>query len=95
MVGRVEFEWDTAKSEKNDAERGLPFRLATLLFQNPVLRLVDDRQDYGEVRIKAISLVGGHALHCVYTDRGGVRRIISLRHANRRERDAYRATFGD
>jgi uncharacterized DUF497 family protein len=31
-------------------------------------------------------------LHCVYTQRGEVRRIISLRYANRKERDAYRAT---
>jgi len=95
MIKRVEFEWDAAKSGKNETERGLPFRLAVLLFRNPVLRRVDDRRDYGEVRIKAIGVVGDHTLHCVYTDRGGVRRVISLRHANRRERDAYRATFGD
>ena len=95
MVEQVEFEWDAAKSEKNEAERGLPFRLAILLFQSPVLRRVDDRQDYGEVRIKAIGVVGDRILHCVYTDRGRVRRVISLRDANRRERDAYRATFGD
>ena len=91
----MEFAWDAAKSAKNKAERGLPFQLAILLFRRPVLRCVDDRQDYGEVRIKAIGLVGDRALHCVYTDRGEVRRIISLRHANRRERDDDRATFGD
>lgn len=91
----MQFEWDEAKSAKNEEERGLPFHLALLLFRGPVLRRVDDRQDYGEVRVKAIGAVGGHVLHCVYTDRAGVRRVISLRHANRRERDAYRATFGD
>lgn len=73
----------------------MPFRLAILLFRSPLLRRVDDRQDYGEVRIKAIGVVGDHILHCVYTDRGAVCRVISLRYANRRERDAYRATFGD
>ncbi len=31
---------------------------------------------------------------CVYTDRGSVRRIISLRRAKRRERNAYRAGEG-
>ena len=86
----MEFEWDTAKSKKNEAERGLPFRLAILLFQGPLLRRVDDRQDYGEVRIKAIGVVGDYILHCVYTDRGGVRRVISLRQANRRERSSRR-----
>lgn len=95
MVEWVEFEWDAAKIEKNKAERGLPFRLALLLFRSPVLRRVDDRQDYGEVRVKAIGVVEDRTPHCAYTDRGGVRRVISLRHANRRERDAYRATFGN
>ena len=91
----VEFAWDAAKSAKNKAERGLPFQLAVLLFRRPVLQCVDDRRNDGEVRIKAIGLVGDRILHCVYTDRGEVRRIISLRQANRRERDGYRATFGD
>jgi uncharacterized DUF497 family protein len=31
-------------------------------------------------------------LHCVYIQRGEVRRIISLLYANRKERDAHRAT---
>ena len=44
--------------------------------------------------MQAIGMVGGLILLCVYTDRGTVRRIISLRHANRRERDAYRAGEG-
>ena len=95
MVERVEFEWDAAKGDKNESERGLPFRLAILLFRSPMLRRVDDRRDYGEVRTKAIGVVGDHILHCVYTGRGGVCRVISLRHANKRERDAYRATFGN
>jgi uncharacterized DUF497 family protein len=38
-------------------------------------------------------MVGGVTLHCVYTRRGEVLRIISLRYANRKERDAYRATY--
>ena len=95
MIEGVEFEWDADKSEKNEAERGLPFRFAVLLFRNPVLRRVDNRHDYGEVRVKVIGVVGDRTLHCVFTDRGGVRRIISLRFANRRERNAYRSTFGD
>jgi len=89
----MDFEWDRAKSAKNDAERGLPFDLAVLLFDTPVLQRVDDRRQYGETRSRAIGVVGSVILHCVYTDRGETRRIISLRYANRRERDAYRATY--
>lgn len=89
----MEFAWDLAKSAKNAALRGLPFALAALLFDSPVIQRVDDRRDYGEIRIRAIGIVGGAMLHCVYADRGEVRRIISLRYADRKERDAYRATY--
>jgi uncharacterized protein len=87
----MEFEWDAAKSARNETERGLPFELATLMFDGWVMEYRDERRDYGETRIRAIGAVGGAILHCAYTRRGGVRRIISLRYANRKERDGYRA----
>jgi uncharacterized protein len=86
------FEWDRAKSDRNESERGLPFELAVLLFDGLTIERVDERRHYGETRIRAIGVVGNMTLHCVYTQRGEVRRIISLRYANRKERDAYRAT---
>ena len=85
------FDWDAAKSERNHRDRDLPFELVALLFQSPVHQWEDTRRDYGERRIRAVGIAGSLILHCVYTDRDGVRRIISLRRANRNERDAYRA----
>ena len=85
------FEWDQAKSDRNLAERGLPFDLAMAMFDGPTLEMVDAQRDYGEMRVKAIGVVRGLCLVCVYTDRPDCRRIISLRLANRRERDGYRA----
>jgi uncharacterized protein len=67
--------------------------LRFFMFDGPVIERVDDRWSYGELRIRALGTVGGVTLHCVYTQRGRVRRIISLRYANRKERDAYRATY--
>ena len=89
----MDFEWDRAKSERNESERGLPFELAALLCVGPTMEYVDERRHYGETRIRAIGVVGNMTPHCVYTQRGEVRRIISLRCANRKERDAYRATY--
>jgi uncharacterized protein len=89
----MDFEWDRAKSERNAAERGLSFELAVFLFDGPTIEHVDDRRQYGEPRVRAIGVVGGVMLHCVYTQRREVRRIISLRYASRKERDAYRATY--
>jgi hypothetical protein len=88
----MDLEWDRAKSERNERERGLSFELAALLFDGPTIERVDERGNYRETRVRAIGVVGGVMLHCVYTQRGEMRRIISLRYANRKERDVYRAT---
>jgi uncharacterized DUF497 family protein len=87
------FEWDAVKSVRNAQARGLAFDIAMALFDAPTLESPDRRRDYGEQRVKAIGSVTGQVLVCVYTDRDAVRRIISLRAANRRERDAYRAAY--
>ena len=91
------FEWDDAKSLRNLHDRRLPFEIATALWDGPTLEIEDRRHDYGEVRIKAIGRVRGFVMVCVYTDRQTekdlVRRIISLRLAQRKERDGYRAAY--
>ncbi len=87
------FEWDEAKSEANLRERGFDFAYAALIFDGPTLEWDDVRQDYGERRIQAIGKVDQDVLFVVYTWRSAVRRIISARLANRRERDAYREAF--
>jgi len=87
------FEWDETKSLANAKTRGLPFEIATALFDGPTLESPHRRRDHGERRVKAIGRAAGQVLVCMYTDRSVVRRIISLRVANRRERDAYRAAY--
>jgi uncharacterized protein len=87
------FEWDEEKSARNPRQRGLPFAIATAIFDGPTLEQTDRRRDYGELRIKATGEVEGRVLVCVYTDRGDYRRIISLRAAKRKERDAYHQAF--
>ncbi|HTQ15570.1 MAG TPA: BrnT family toxin [Rhizomicrobium sp.] len=89
----MDFEWDAAKSAKNLRERGLPFDAGMALFDGPTLEARDGRLDYGETRIKAIGIVYAVVLVCVYSDRGEARRIISLRVASRKERNAYRAAY--
>ncbi len=87
------FEWDETKSLDNGKTRGLPFEIAMVLFDGPTLESPDRRRDYGERPIKAIGRAAGQVLVCVYTDCSAARRIISLRVANRRERDVYRAAY--
>lgn len=81
----MQFEWDEAKHRQNLAQRGIGFDDGAMIFASEVVEHVDDRRDYGELRIRAIGMSGDGLLHLVYTRRGDVRRIISVRRANRKE----------
>ena len=93
----MDFGWDPQKSERNARERGLPFDIATALFDGNTIEFDDRRRDYGEQRIIAYGEVAGRVLVCVYTWRGAAdmpaRWIISLRKANLGESNAYRTAF--
>jgi len=75
--------FDPTKDSTNFHKHGLS------LSEAKFLDWVDNRKDYGEIRI--VSLVPmKHRLYCVvYVDTKVSRRIISLRKANNREIDRY------
>jgi uncharacterized DUF497 family protein len=87
----MRFDWDPAKHESNQRKRGFGFDIAALVFEGDTIELPDDPQDYGETRLRAIGEAGGVVLHVMFTDRGGVWRIISDRPANRKERSRWQA----
>ncbi len=90
MVGRREFEWNDAKAGSNLAKHGVPFRYATRVFLDPRLVEFDaSREVDGEARRKAVGLIDGKLFIVVYTNRGGVYRIISARRTNAKEERAY------
>lgn len=82
----MQFDWHDAKHERNRRERGFGFDFAARIFAGRVLLRVDDRRDYGEVRVKAIGEAAGIVLVVIFTDRGDLRWIISARRANAKER---------
>jgi uncharacterized protein len=87
----MEFEWDEAKSEWTYRQRGFGFDYVARMFDGPVLEAVDARRVYGEVRVQAIGQVGNDILFVTYTDRDGIRRIISARRASRKERNLWQS----
>ena len=93
----MRFDWDQEKSERNLADREFDVAYATLICAGPTMERIDTRQDYGGVRRIALGIADGVPLTVVYTDRAEagevVRRIISARVSNRRERQAYRKVF--
>ncbi len=86
----VDITFDPRKREITLAMRGLDFADAADVLAGQTFRFVDDRADYGEVRMIAVGLLKGRMVVLVYTDRPTGRHIISMRKANAREQDRYR-----
>ena len=84
---RIEF--DPTKDAGNQAKHGVPLAWAGELDWEAALVWVDERFEYGESRMIALA-PKTETLYCVaFVDRGEVRRVISLRRANRREVKHY------
>lgn len=84
---RIEF--DPAKDAVNQAKHGVSLALASELDWEAALAWIDDRFDYDELRMIALAPKTHTLYYVAFVDRGEVRRIISLRRANRREVKHY------
>jgi uncharacterized DUF497 family protein len=92
----MRFAWDSNKNRRNRRVHGIDFADAARIFEGSTYEVVDDREDYGEVRILAFGQIGNMIVAVVYTDRNGdERRIISARKARSHEiRVYYQEVFG-
>jgi uncharacterized DUF497 family protein len=75
----MEIEFDPAKRIRTLKDRELDFLDAPRLFARRSLTVIDDRTDYGEERFVSYGFIDAVAVALVWTDRGGVMRIISMR----------------
>ena len=90
----MNFNWDRRKNRTNLARHGITFEDAIRIVEGPTLEKVDDRFDYGEIRVYAIGVVSGLEITLIYTDVSETeRRIISAWRAERHERKAYWQTL--
>jgi uncharacterized DUF497 family protein len=97
-VTGLRFEWDEAKNFANQRKHGVSFEEASLVFLDPLFVSVKDRIEDGEQRWRTYGEVEGLLLlmvaHTVREEDGHggtteVMRIISARHATRKERQRY------
>ncbi len=84
-------EFDSTKNVANLAKHGLPLSFAAFLDWNLANIREDCRRDYGEPRMIAMVPSGLRVYVVAFVDRQDVRRVISLRRANRREVRKYAA----
>ena len=85
----MQFDFDPGKDATNLSKHGLSLAAAADLSWDAALVWIDDRADYGEVRMVALTPIGDMLFFVAFVDREQARRIISLRRANRREINHY------
>jgi uncharacterized DUF497 family protein len=96
---KTRFEWDATKAASNFRKHGVSFQTAARVFADPYALVEQDRIENGEERWQTIGVVEGVLMlmvaHTVREqDDIEVIRIISARHANRRERRRYEEENG-
>jgi uncharacterized DUF497 family protein len=85
----VQLDFDPGKEGTNLSKHGLSLGAAAELSWDAALVWLDDRADYGELRMVALAPIGNILYFVAFVDRESPRRIISLRRANRREVNHY------
>jgi uncharacterized DUF497 family protein len=81
--------YDPDKRRRTLEERGLDFEDAPKVFSGFHLTDPDLRQDYGENREITVGLLDSTLIVLVWTERDESRRIISMRKADKDERENY------
>jgi len=89
----LQIEFDPDKEAVNQAKHGVSLGLAAELDWEAALVWVDDRFEYNELRMIALAPETNILYYVAFVDRGEMRRIISLRRANRREVKYYVKRF--
>ncbi len=85
----MQIEFAPVKDASNQVKHGVSLALAADLEWDAALVWVDTRYEYGELRMIALAPEVNVLYYVAFVDRGEVRRIISLRRANRREVKHY------
>ena len=84
----MDIAYDTLKDAANIAKHGLSLADFRGFDTDPSID-VDDRYDYGEVRLLARGRIGGRGYCVVFTVANSVMRIISFRRAHEKEMRLY------
>jgi uncharacterized protein len=91
---KMEFEWDDGKEESNRAKHGVLFEYGARVFLDPArIDFEDVRRDYSEERRIVLGEIDRELFVVIYTPRQEVKRLISARKANDRERRKYAGTL--
>ena len=85
----MRFDWHEAKRRSNLSRHGIDFADFEPLFYGTTITVLDDRDDYGEIRFITLGVLHGIVLTVAHTETDEVIRIISARKATRSEVREY------
>ncbi|MCA8037858.1 BrnT family toxin [Burkholderia arboris] len=85
----MDITFDLAKNVANITKHGVSLKLAAELDWSEVMACVDTRHDYKEVREIGFGVIDERLYCVVFTQRGSMMHIISMRKANKREVKSY------
>jgi uncharacterized DUF497 family protein len=85
----MNYEWDENKRISNLKKHGLNFEEVKYVFESSPSITLNSKGNYGEERFFTIGLLANVVVVIVHTKRNETTRIISFRHANRKEREVY------
>ena len=85
----MKYEWGEAKRLAGLKKRGVDFADIRAFDWNASIEWIDDSENYGEERFRALGPFQGRIYNVAYTERRGMTRIISFRKATRKEIKRY------
>jgi uncharacterized DUF497 family protein len=88
----MRFEWDPVKERLNRKKHRVAFSEAKQIFDSSLTAYAAAAKEEGEPRFIATGAQNGRILRVVFTEKGGVIRIISARKTTRQEAKIYEFT---
>ena len=91
----LRFEWDEWKNTENKMKHGISFQTAVMVFSDPKrIEIFDWEHSANEDRWIITGFAGLSILTVIYTERDGIKRLISARKANKKEQEEYFNGYG-
>ena len=82
--------WDEPKRRENLRKHRIDLADLEPVFDNPMVSVEDDRENYGELRLQSLGMWQGRVVFLVWTPRGeDIAHLISSRYADRKETDDF------
>ncbi len=81
--------FDSAKRQTNRRKHGIDLAACEAIFDAPMVTEEDDREAYGEQRLRSLGWLEGRVVVLIWTDRETSPHLISCRYGDTRETDRY------